>query len=49
MAKVGPHARSCFFHKDGTEIGQVMSYRILTIASPLYRCYATMLLADMDL
>ena len=26
-----------------------MSYRILTIASPLYRCYAAMRLADMDL
>ena len=43
-----PHARSCFLQKDGTEVGQVTSYRILTIASPLYRCYAAMRLADMD-
>ena len=43
-----PHARSCFLQKDGTEVGQVTSYRILTIASPLYRCYAAMRLEDMD-
>ena len=44
-----PHARAVFLQKDGTEVGQVTSYRILTITSPLYRAWAAMRLDDMHM
>ena len=42
-----PHARAVFLQKDGKIVGQVTSYRILTITSPLYRAWAAMRLDDM--
>ena len=44
-----PHARAVFLQKDGTMVGQVTSYRILTITSPLYRAWASMRLDDMHM
>ena len=48
MAEIPPHARAVYLEKDGTEVGQVMSHRPLTITAPLYRCWATMRLADLE-
>ena len=45
--KSATHARVVFLEKAGAAIGQVMSYRPLTITSPLYRCWATMRLECM--
>ena len=42
------HARIVFLEKDGAEVGKVMSYRPLTITSPLYRAWASLRLADME-
>ena len=42
------HARVVYLEKEGAEVGQVMSYRPLTITAPLYRCWATMRLADLE-
>lgn len=36
------HARIVYLEKLGTEFGQVMSYRPLTIIAPVYRALATM-------
>ena len=36
------HALVAYLEKEGAEVGKVMSYRLLTITAPLYRCYATM-------
>ena len=44
-----PHARAAFLQKDGTEVGQVTSYRIITITSPLYRAWAATRLDGMHL
>lgn len=33
---------------EGVAIGEVMSYRPLAIAAPIYRCWATMRLATME-
>ena len=41
------HARVMLLEKIGALPGKVMSYRPLTITSPLYRCWATMRLKDM--
>ena len=41
------HARVVFLEKVGAQIGKVMSYRPLTITSPLYRCWGTMRLECM--
>ena len=42
------HARIVFLEKDGAEVGKVMSYRPLTITSPLYRSWASLRLDDME-
>ena len=42
------HARIVFLEKSGAQIRQVMSYRPLTITSPLYRCWGTMRLECMS-
>ena len=42
------HARVIFLEKDGAPVGKVMSYRPLTITSPLYRCWGTMRLEDLQ-
>lgn len=34
-----PHARTGFLQKDGTEVGQITNYRLLSIATPIYRCW----------
>ena len=44
-----PHARVAYLLKEGAEIGQVMNYRPLTIASPLYRCWGTCRLEDLHM
>ena len=43
-----PHAMVVYLQKEGAEVGQVMGYRPLTITAPLYRCWATMRLADLQ-
>ena len=42
------HARVVYLEKDGAAIGEVMSYRPLTITPPIYRCWATMRLATLE-
>ena len=42
------HARVVFLEKVGAAIGEVMSYRPLTITSPLYRSWATMRLRSIE-
>ena len=42
------HARVVFLEKLGATTGQVMSYRPLTITSPLYRCWGTMRLKSCE-
>ena len=42
------HARVVFLEKVGAAIGEVMSYRPLTITSPLYRAWATMRLRSIE-
>ena len=42
------HARVAYLQKEGSIIGEVMSYRPLTITPPLYRAWATMRLEDME-
>ena len=42
------HARVVYLGKVGAAIGEVMSYRPLTITSPLYRAWATMRLRTLD-
>ena len=49
MGQVGPHARVAYLLKEGAELGHVMNYRPLTIASPLYRCWGTCRLEDMHM
>ena len=46
--KSSTHARVVFLEKIGAQIGQAMSYRPLTITSPLYRCWGTMRLECMS-
>ena len=46
--KAVEHARIVFLEKDGAEVGKVMSYRPLTITSPLYRAWASLRLEDME-
>ena len=45
--KSATHAKAVYLQKEGAEVGQVMSYRALTITAPLYRAWATMRLADL--
>ena len=47
--KTALHARVAYLLKEGAEIGQVMNYRPLTIAPPLYRCWGTCRLEDMHM
>ena len=42
------HARIVYLEKPGAIIGQVMSYRPLTITSPIIRCWATMRLRHLE-
>ena len=42
------HARIMYLEKAGALLGEVMSFRPLTISAPLYRAYATMRLKDMQ-
>ena len=49
LAQVSSHARVAYLLKEGAEIGQVMNYRPLTIASPLYRCWGACRLEDMHM
>ena len=42
------HARVVYLEKEGAVVGEVMSYRPLTITAPIYRCWATMRLATME-
>ena len=42
------HARLVYLGKEGAIMGEVMSYRPLTITAPIYRCWATMRLATME-
>ena len=42
------HAKVGYLEKAGAVMGKVMSYRPLTITCPLYRCYATMRLEDLQ-
>ena len=42
------HARVVFLERLGAMTGQVMSYRPLTITSPLYRCWGTMRLRSCE-
>ena len=46
--KAVEHARIVFLEKDGAEVGKVMSYRPLTITSPLYRSWASLRLEDLE-
>ena len=46
--RTSTHARVVFLEKVGAQIGQVMSYKPLTITSPLYRCWGTMRLEFMS-
>ena len=39
-------ARVIYLLKEGAKIGQVTSYRPLTISAPIYRCWATMRLRE---
>ena len=42
------HAKVVYLEKMGAVMEKVMSYRPLTITCPLYRCYATMRLEDLQ-
>ena len=42
------HARVVYLEKRGAGIGEVMSYRPLTITAPIYGCCATMRLRSID-
>ena len=43
------HARVVYLEEEeGLAIGEVVSYRPLTIAAPIYRCWATMRLATLE-
>ena len=42
------HARIMYLEKADALLGEVMSFRPLTISAPLYRAYATMRLKDMQ-
>ena len=46
--KAALHARIVYLEKAGAIIGQVMSYRQLTITSPFIRCWATMRLRHLE-
>ena len=48
MAQISLHARVVFLEKLGATTGQVMSYRPLTITSPLYRCWGIMRLKSCE-
>ena len=41
-------ARVVYLGKEGAAVGEVMSYRPLTITAPLYRCWATMRLRSIE-
>ena len=41
-------AKVVFLEKAGATAAKVMSYRPLTITAPLYRCWATMRLEDLQ-
>lgn len=41
------HAKIAYLEKDGAVVGKVMSFRPITITSPLYRAWASMRLADL--
>ena len=42
------HARVAFLETGGAAVGEVVSYRPLTIIAPLYRCWAMMRLRTME-
>lgn len=42
------HARVVYIEQEGIAIGEVMSYKPLTITAPIYRCWATMRLATLE-
>ena len=47
-SRTSTHAKIVFLEKIGAQMGQAMSYRPLTITSPLYRCWGTMRLECMS-
>ena len=42
------HALIAYLEKEGAEVGKVMSYRPITITSPIYRGWATMRLRSLE-
>lgn len=42
------HAKLAYLEKEGITPGEAMSYRPITISSPLYRVWAAMRLRDME-
>lgn len=46
--KATVHAKIAYLEKEGSRPGEAMSYRPITISSPLYRVWAAMRLRDME-
>ncbi len=42
------HAQIAYLEKEGSKPGEAMSYRPITISSPMYRVWAAMRLRDME-
>ena len=42
------HAKIAYLEKEGSRPGEAMSYRPITISSPIYRVWAAMRLRDME-